>query len=111
MNFLSSSYRIDYYDEISQAESSVDVGEAENEGRGEGPSTADFAIKVLHLSDVSIELGTSNIEGKWPPHCLVDHVMCVDCRECCGMAVQCEWWSANSCGWRETDPQGYHQAE
>ncbi len=50
---------MEYYDEISKVESSVD-------GDAAMPAPADVAVKVLHLSDLSIELGTalSNMEGR-----------------------------------------------
>ena len=54
-------HRMEYYDEITQVESSVDGDEL--------PPPADFAIKTVQLSQVSLELGTSlppgRKEGEW----------------------------------------------
>lgn len=53
--------RMEYYDEITQVESSVDGDEL--------PPPADFAIKVVQLSQLSLELGTcpppTKMEGEW----------------------------------------------
>lgn len=60
--------RIEYYDELSQVESAE--GE---EGKGV-PLQTEFAIKVLQLSNLSLELGTnvlppsSSMHGKLGPH-------------------------------------------
>ncbi len=57
---------MEFYDEMSQLESSVDGGEEEEEGEepgGKYPASADFAIKYLHLNDLSAELGSAEGEG------------------------------------------------
>lgn len=48
------STRMEFYDEVSQVESSVDSSEVERP-----PPPVDHAVKLLHLSDLSVELGSS----------------------------------------------------
>ena len=48
-------HRIEYYDEVSKVEVSVDA----EEEKEVPPTQADFAVKVLKLSNLSLELGTS----------------------------------------------------
>ena len=53
-------FRIEFYDEVSQVESSVDSPEVETP-----PPPMDYAVKLVHLLDLSIELGssTANVEN------------------------------------------------
>ena len=58
-------YSIEFYDELSKVESSVDAGSGEGEGEREGdepPQIADFAIKALKLSGLTVELGNEQIQ-------------------------------------------------
>ena len=62
-NFLCSS--IEFYDELSKVESSVDIGSGEEEGereKDEPPQTADFSVKALKLSGLMVELGNEHIQ-------------------------------------------------
>ena len=58
-------YSIEFYDEMSKVESSVDV-----EGAGGASTLANFAVKVVQLSELSVELGrtivptNSNLDGE-----------------------------------------------
>ena len=63
--------RIEFYDEISKVESSVDSAEEQSQAEDTPPVPADFAVKVLQLSNVRLELGSclSSVamegEGPW----------------------------------------------
>ena len=51
-------FRTEFYDELSQVESSADSPEGETP-----PPPTDFAVKLLHLLDVSIELGSASVDS------------------------------------------------
>ena len=87
--FLCSS--IEFYDELSKVESSVDihVGGGEGEGEREGddpPQMADFSVKALKLSGLTVELGNEHIQDTklngtcacMPPNLV--HVTCDECQ-------------------------------
>ena len=48
-------HRIEFYDEMSRLESSVDA----EEDSDEPPQPADFTVKMLQLSGLTIELGNT----------------------------------------------------
>ena len=58
--------RIEFYDELSKLESSVDAGSSgEGEGEREAdepPQIADFSIKALQLSGLVVELGNEQVQ-------------------------------------------------
>lgn len=62
--------RVEFYDELSKVESSVDVGGAGGSGgEGEGergsdepPQMADFSVKALKLSGLLVELGNEQVQ-------------------------------------------------
>ena len=56
---------IEFYDELSKVESSVDLGIGEGEGEREGdepPLAADFSVKALKLSGLTVELGNEHVQ-------------------------------------------------
>lgn len=58
-------YSIEFYDELSKVESSVDIGSGEGEGERDGnepPQVADFSVKALKLSGLTVELGNEHIQ-------------------------------------------------
>lgn len=58
-------YSIEFYDELSKVESSVDIGSGEGEGEREAdepPQVADFSVKALKLSGFTVELGNEHVQ-------------------------------------------------
>lgn len=75
---------MEFYDEVSQVESSVDSPEVE------APlPPVDHAVKLLHLSDLSVELG-SNAEYPENGACVCVCVWSVP-DLCINLCMQCVW--------------------
>ena len=56
---------VEFYDELSKVESSVDAGCREGEGEREAddpPQMTDFSVKALKLSGLTVELGSETVQ-------------------------------------------------
>ena len=56
---------VEFYDELSKVESSVDAGYREGEGERETddpPQMTDFSVKALKLSGLTVELGNEAVQ-------------------------------------------------
>ena len=94
---LSFVFSVEFYDELIKAESCVDVGGGGGGGgEGEGereddspPQMADFSVKALKLSGLSIELDSEHVQDIKPSQSL-DGTMYIHYTHACACTCTCD---------------------